>query len=115
MSKALNIQSRRFQKHPFHIVDPSPWPFFGAMAAFFFTFGLVMYMHFYKNGFLLFFLGFVLLIGVMFTWWRDVIREATFEGHHNSYVRKGLKMGMILFIVSEIMFFFCFFLSFFPF
>jgi cytochrome c oxidase subunit 3 len=113
MDLNININSRRNQKHPFHIVDPSPWPFFGAMAAFFFTFGFVMYMHFYTNGFQLFSLGFMLLIGIMFVWWRDVIREATFEGHHNEYVRKGLKMGMILFIASEVMFFFAFFWSFF--
>jgi len=113
MDLNININSRRNQKHPFHIIDPSPWPFFGAMAAFFFTFGLVMYIHFYTNGFQLFSLGFILLIGIMFVWWRDVIREATFEGHHNEYVRKGLKMGMILFIASEVMFFFAFFWSFF--
>ena len=109
----VNIQSRRYQKHPFHIVDPSPWPFVGAMAAFFLTFGTVMYMHFYEKGFLLLFIGFSLLIAVMFVWWRDIIREGTFEGHHNSFVRKGLKMGMILFIASEVMFFFAFFWAFF--
>jgi len=46
-------------------------------------------------------------------WWRDVVREGTFEGHHTSYVRKGIKFGMILFIVSEVMFFFAFFWAFF--
>ena len=49
------------------------------------------------------------------SWWRDVIREATLEGCHTSRVLKGLKMGMILFIVSEIMFFFAFFWSYFYF
>jgi heme/copper-type cytochrome/quinol oxidase subunit 3 len=42
-------------------------------------------------------------------WWRDVVREGTFEGKHTSFVQKGLKMGMLLFIVSEVMFFFAFF------
>ena len=36
----------------------------------------------------------------MGTWWRDVIREATFEGQHNSKVQLGLRLGMILFIIS---------------
>jgi heme/copper-type cytochrome/quinol oxidase subunit 3 len=31
------------------------------------------------------------------------------EGQHTSYVRKGLKLGMILFIASEVMLFFAFF------
>ena len=49
----------------------------------------------------------------MYVWWRDVIREATFQGHHTQTVQHGLRYGMILFIVSEIMFFFAFFWAFF--
>jgi cytochrome c oxidase subunit 3 len=49
----------------------------------------------------------------MFVWWRDVVREATFEGHHTSFVQLGLRYGMILFIVSEVMFFVAFFWAFF--
>jgi len=45
--------------------------------------------------------------------WRDVIRESTFEGKHTTYVQKGLRIGMILFIISEIMFFVAFFWGFF--
>jgi cytochrome c oxidase subunit 3 len=41
------------------------------------------------------------------------VREATFEDQHSIVVQKGLKLGMLLFIVSEIMFFFAFFWSFF--
>jgi cytochrome c oxidase subunit 3 len=104
---------KRYQKHPFHIVDPSPWPFFTAFAAFFTLLGFVLYMHFYQKGAFLFKLGFILLLLSSGFWWRDVIREATFEGHHTSYVRKGLKMGMILFITSEAMLFFAFFWAFF--
>jgi heme/copper-type cytochrome/quinol oxidase subunit 3 len=40
---------------------------------------------------------------------RDIIREATFEDtYYNS--SKGLRLGMILFIVSEVMLFWVFFL-----
>jgi len=38
-----------------------------------------------------------------------VVREATLEGQHTFAVEAGLRLGMILFIVSEIMFFFAFF------
>ena len=51
----------------------------------------------------------------MFVWWRDVIRESTFQGHHTKAVQTGLRYGMILFIVSEIMFFVAFFWAFFHF
>jgi cytochrome c oxidase subunit 3 len=110
---SLNIDIRRVQKHPFHIVDPSPWPLIASLGAFFTVFGFTLYMHFYANGLLLFNIGLLTLIGTMATWWRDVIREATFEGHHTSYVRKGLKLGMLLFIASEAMLFFAFFWAFF--
>jgi len=42
-----------------------------------------------------------------------LIREAVFENQHSIIVQKGLKLGMVLFIVSEIMFFFAFFWAFF--
>ena len=99
--------------HSYHLVDPSPWPIFGAFAAFMFTTGGVLYMQRFIGGWSLFFSGFVALLYVMYTWWRDVIREATFEDTHTVVVQKGLRLGMILFIVSEIMFFFAFFWSFF--
>lgn len=99
--------------HPYHLVDPSPWPVTGAFAAFMLTTGLVSYMHKFIGGLLLFTTGFTLILYVMYIWWRDVIREATFEDQHNIVVQKGLRLGMILFIVSEIMFFFAFFWAFF--
>lgn len=98
--------------HGFHLVDPSPWPFFAAMAALFITFGFVMYLHGYSHGaFSL--LGLLYLIYILGLWWRDVVREATFEGQHTSEVQAGIKLGFLLFIASEVMFFFAFFWAFF--
>jgi len=45
----------------------------------------------------------------MFNWWRDIIREGTYEGQHTEPVQNGLRLGIAFFIVSEIMFFFAFF------
>jgi cytochrome c oxidase subunit 3 len=100
-------------KHHWHLVDPSPWPIMGSLSALCLTSGGVLYMHNYIEGYLLFKFGIFSLIFVMYVWWRDVIREATFEEHHNSAVQRGLRLGMLLFIVSEIMFFFAFFWAFF--
>ena len=36
---------KKTTEHPFHLVDPSPWPLFTSMAAFVFLLGNVMYMH----------------------------------------------------------------------
>jgi len=101
------------QFHPFHLVDPSPWPIITAWSAFFTTFNLVLYMHGYETCFshTKFFLE-ILIISMGF-WWRDIIREGTYEGQHTLAVQTGLKLGVILFIVSEIMFFFAFFWAFF--
>jgi hypothetical protein len=104
---------RNRQRHPFHLVDPSPWPFFGSFSAFTFVFGAVMYFHNYERGWAIFTVGFFFTLVVMFFWWRDVIREATFEGQHTGAVKAGIRMGMLLFITSEIMFFFAFFWAFF--
>jgi cytochrome c oxidase subunit 3 len=100
-------------KHSFHLVNPSPWPFIAAMAALMTTVGGVLSMHKYANGYFLFYLGFCMILFVMFSWWRDIIREGTYEGQHTKTVQQGLKIGVILFIVSEIMFFFAFFWAFF--
>jgi cytochrome c oxidase subunit 3 len=77
------------------------------------TTGTVLYIHQVEDGYNLFLTGLGVLFYVMFTWWRDIIREATFEGQHTFSVQRGLRLGMILFIVSEIMFFFAFFWAFF--
>ena len=101
------------QSHSFHLVDPSPWPFITAMCAFFVTFGGVMFMQAYSIGYAFFVYGFELLCLAVAAWWQDVIVEGTFEGNHTKKVKKGLMLGMLLFIVSEVMFFFAFFFAFF--
>lgn len=42
-----------------------------------------------------------------------MIREVTFQGLHTIIVKQGLKYGMLLFILSEVLFFFSFFWAFF--
>ena len=90
--------------HSYHLVDPSSWSVVASLGAFMITSGLVLYMHKFAGGWALFQSGFLLTFYVMYTWWRDVIREATFEDQHSVVVQKGLRLGMILFIVSEVMF-----------
>jgi cytochrome c oxidase subunit 3 len=98
-------------KHPYHLVDPSPWPIVGAIAAGLLATGGVLFMH--GHGAILMIFGFIAVPATMAVWWRDVIREATFEGYHNPVVQLGLRYGMALFIASEVMFFSAFFWAFF--
>nr|AIA77045.1 cytochrome c oxidase subunit III [Oxyeleotris marmorata] len=99
------------QAHPYHMVDPSPWPLTGAVAALLMTSGLAIWFHY--NSMTLIFLGTILLLLTMYQWWRDIVREGTFQGHHTPPVQKGLRYGMILFITSEVFFFLGFFWAFF--
>ena len=109
------------KNHDYHILSPSVWPFLAAVAAFLMLFGAVGWM---SGGFTilfgtipvsgpwLFLIGFVGVLYVMFGWWSDVIAESR-AGDHAPVVRIGLKYGFILFIMSEVMFFFAWFWSFF--
>jgi hypothetical protein len=49
----------------------------------------------------------------MYRWFQDIITESVYQGHHTRKVVQGLKYGMLLFIVPEVMFFFSFFWAFF--
>jgi len=99
------------KNHSFHIVDQSPWPILAAIGAIIITTGLVKWFNAYN--FYLILLGILCLIIISYQWWRDISRESTFQGLHTSVVLKGLKWGIILFITSEVLFFFSFFWAFF--
>nr|BDE56981.1 cytochrome c oxidase subunit III [Travisia sanrikuensis] len=98
-------------RQPFHLVEFSPWPLTGSLGAFALTVGLASWFHGY--GLICLSFGLIIIILTMIQWWRDIIREATFLGHHTSPVTKGMRWGMILFIASEVLFFFAFFWAFF--
>ena len=100
-------------KHLFHLVSPSPWPYTVSMGLFASAMGSAMYFHYYVFGSFLSLLGLFVVVGTAAAWWRDVVRESTFLGYHSSKVRSGLNLGFILFVVSEIMFFVSWFWAYF--
>ena len=100
------------QSHPYHLVDPSPWPLLGSISALVLAIGAIMFMHKINFGEWVFGIGGFFVILTMFGWWRDVVREAEHEGHHNAFVLIGLRYGMALFIASEVMFFVAWFWAF---
>ena len=100
-------------KQPYHLVDPSPWPLLGAAGGGLTLFGIVEWAHGISK--LPFILGILMTLGVMFLWWRDVLRESKTPGIHTAVVRLGLRYGMMLFITSEVMFFSGFFWAYFHF
>jgi len=98
-------------RNPFHLVEFRPWPIVGSVGAFFLTVGLASWFNGYSVTPLI--LGLIVILFTMVQWWRDVVREATYQGFHTGQVSVGLRWGIILFIVSEILFFFAFFWGYF--
>nr|AWX92097.1 cytochrome c oxidase subunit III [Ugyops sp. APL-2018] len=99
------------KNHPFHMVTNSPWPILISMSTMTTLMGMIMWMQTKKMNTMLMGLSSTMIMS--YQWWRDVTRESTFQGEHTKKVTKMMKTGMMLFIVSEIMFFLSFFWSFF--
>ncbi|MBX9697637.1 MAG: cytochrome c oxidase subunit 3 [Alphaproteobacteria bacterium] len=97
------------KKHPYHLVDPSPWPFVASLSALLLTVGAVLFMHGHDK--ITLFIGLLMLLFTMGGWFRDIIKESRTE--HTSKVKLGLRYGMMLFIASEVMFFVAIFWAYF--
>ncbi len=100
-------------KHPYHLVDPSPWPMVASLSAGLMVFGIILFAQ--KNIHWVLGVGLLGVLVSMFFWFRDIIRESRMPGVHNPIVRIGLRYGMVLFIASEVMFFVAFFWAYFHF
>ena len=85
---------------PIHLVDYSPWPLLTSLT----LVTILISDNIIINIFL--------LLLIVFQWFRDIIRESK-KGEHTKYVQKGITIGYILFLVSEIMLFISFFWAFF--
>lgn len=105
--------SRLRRSHPYHLVEPSPYPLLSGILAGSTALGATMFMHGYTHGSKVLLLSLGLLLVVLVYWWTSIVKEAKDEGHHTLTVQRGLRLGFALFIVSEVMFFFAFFWSFF--
>nr|QPN48714.1 cytochrome c oxidase subunit III [Lycorma delicatula] len=99
------------KNHPFHMVTKSPWPIMLSMNVMTMLTGTVKWTQ--TKEYSLMMLGLTLSTMTMMLWWRDITREATFQGNHTKKVKSLMKMGMIMFIISEMMFFASFFWMFF--
>ncbi len=98
------------KNHDYHILNPSLWPLLGALGGFTMLGGMVLYMH--DMGPWISLIGLVMVLFTMYVWWRDVVIEAE-AGDHTPVVMIGLRYGVIMFIMSEVMFFLAWFWNFF--
>jgi cytochrome c oxidase subunit 3 len=101
-----------FQDHPFHLVSPSPWPFNTSISLFILATSGALSMHSFSGAYNILSLALVMLVFSMSFWFRDIVAEGTFLGNHTLAVQKGLNFGILLFIVSEALFFMAIFWAF---
>src|SRR5205814_709366 len=129
-------------KHPYHLVDPSPWPALGALGAFMLAFGAAIGMHpdifkevlselpqwliqparaaaaaaslqaFFKSISWWIVAPGFLIVFAVMFWWWSDVIVES-RKYHAAVVQLGLRYGMILFIASEVLFFAAFFWAFF--
>ena len=109
----LNLNRSNFQAHPFHLVSPSPWPLYTSISLLSLTTSAVLSFHGFGYAEYNLIMSLTSLILAMSFWWRDVIAEGTYMGHHTLAVQRGLNLGVGLFIVSEALFFLAIFWTFF--
>ncbi len=95
------------------MVAPSPWPLFTSISLLSLTISGAFSMHYFFDIGIYFFLSLFILIYSMSLWFRDVIVEGTYLGHHTLAVQKGINIGVALFIISEVFFFLAVFWAFF--
>nr|YP_918967.1 cytochrome c oxidase subunit III [Romanomermis nielseni]ABL73786.1 cytochrome c oxidase subunit III [Romanomermis nielseni] len=91
----------------------SYWPLFMSVILFFCFLSVINYFCFLSVINLL--MSFIFMLILMLMWFMNLYYEAKFLGSINLLMQMTLKMGMIFFIMSEIMFFFSFFWSYFHF
>lgn len=95
---------------PYFILNLSPWPILTALNTFNLIISNIIIINFKFN--LISLINFLIIIIISILWWRDVIRERTFQGNHNFFIINLIKFRIILFIISEIFLFISFFWNF---
>ncbi|MGI9392201.1 MAG: cytochrome c oxidase subunit 3 [Parvibaculales bacterium] len=104
------MANQDMKKHDYHLVNPSIWPAMGSVAVLVFALGAILAMKI--GSFWLIGIGTLLILYTMLGWWREVIQEGN-DGDHTPVVELHLRYGMILFILSEVMFFVAWFWAYF--
>jgi len=99
-------------KHPYHLVAPSAWPLATSVAVFIIAAGAILALNDEAPSWI-FILGVLLFLTCLGGWFKDVITESVRHRAHTRPVIYGLKMGMGLFIASELMLFVAFFWAYF--
>nr|YP_009714564.1 cytochrome c oxidase subunit III [Bombus waltoni]QGK86771.1 cytochrome c oxidase subunit 3 [Bombus waltoni] len=96
---------------PFHMVTLSPWPIIVSFNLMNIMLGLISWI--YMKNILIINFNIIIFSSSSLLWFRDIVRESTFQGMHSQIIVKMLKFSMIMFIISELFLFISFFWAFF--
>nr|ATE47030.1 cytochrome c oxidase subunit III [Bombus breviceps] len=96
---------------PYHMVTESPWPIITSFNLMNLLLSTIMWI--YLNTFFFLIINLLILTTSSLLWFRDIIRESTFQGMHSLSIISMMKFSMIMFIISELFFFISFFWTFF--
>ncbi len=100
----------------YYVPHSSIWPIVGSIALFVTAFGAANFIHQSTEkvaaessfGQPIFFVGLAIIVFMMFGWFATVIKE-NLEGMVSEQLDRSYRMGMLWFILSEVMFFAVFF------
>ena len=92
----------------YYVPHGTRWPIIGSLGMITMLASAAFWMNDYAVAPWTFLAGVVILIGMLFGWFGQVIRESE-EGFYNAQVDTSFRLGMMWFIFSEVMFFACFF------
>ncbi|HEX2616480.1 MAG TPA: cytochrome c oxidase subunit 3 [Flavobacteriales bacterium] len=92
----------------YYVPHGSIWPAVGTIGLFTTMIGAANWLNEVSFGKPMFFVGVLILLGMMFGWFGTVIRESVAH-FYNKQVDTSFRMGMMWFIFSEVMFFAAFF------
>lgn len=101
------------KSHYIFVFPVRPWPLLASFNSFVLLFSMILFLKFGAS------LGFlIVMVNISFCsfcWWLFYRSEFNFEGQNSFNLESGLKSSMLLFISSEVFFFFSFFWSYFHF
>lgn len=99
--------------HSYHLVTNSPWPLTTVITITSTLLGIILKMNNKIGALELISLSIIGLCYSIFYWLKDIVIEGTYRGEHTEIVQKGLNLGFILFVVSEVCVFFGLFFAYF--
>ena len=100
-------------RHPYHLLDLSPWPLLIVINVYLFIMSMLSYLKGYLFSLYMLAYGFIALLLIFSFWLYDIIIEASYLGYHTNEVSRGLILGFIFFVLTEVMLFFSLFWAYF--